>query len=421
MSLGPVSPANVSAWLDCEKHINGFGRVRPNNPYAAYTQFPSQYTPGAESFQLPYYQLDAKKCLIFTSRCPNPALSQRYLQAGEGRVLFPVHPVNLGDPSVLHIDEIARNAFQNVRVSATSSTRTVFVLDSTLPLHCVKPHTNLRITKWRRHMEDRKVEHAVAVTRILERSPVFEETPRAGYFPETIGIVYGNGSSRNEWGFIVREMQSKPPLSSPYKMIPLNSLYLSPVDAPEKEPILVDMIRRSKKEPKEFILDEIIKPLIDGWFNVYLKTGVLFEPHGQNVIVEIDESTGKITRFSHRDFDCDVNEDLLLKNGFTKDGLYEHNLFSTQGSKFSPQGCHLSAIFDKSFKVVLEGLADVGERYFNVPKEEIRERCKAFLYEQHPQVMKEHFPEGGKVYNLVLDEESKEIVFQESPERPTWR
>jgi hypothetical protein len=45
---------------------------------------------------------------------------------------------------------------------------------------------------------------------------------------------------------------------------------------------------RAGAAPYEYIMEEIIYPWIKGWADIYLETGIMLEPHGQNVVVEID-------------------------------------------------------------------------------------------------------------------------------------
>jgi len=268
-------------------------------------------------------------------------------------------------------------------------------------------------------MEDRKVRHAVAVTRILEGCPVFTRDSKVGFFPESLGGVYGEEFSEKNWGFIIREMQAQPHLERPYRMIPLNALYIPSSQAPEEEPLLVDMIRKSPKSPRDFILEEIIQPLISGWIEIYLETGILLEPHGQNVIVEMDAESGRILRFSHRDFDCEINQDILKSKGYSILDLNPRDLFTTQGDDWAPQGSHLSIIFDNSMQVALEGLAGIGAQYFGVDAESIREGCRDFLSEKFPEFLRDHFPQNGKAYNFHKEEEGVSVIEKSQP--PRWR
>jgi siderophore synthetase component len=404
-------------FLDFENYANGI-EPRPNNPLATFSAFPEKYQPGAKPYDLLVYDVDRQKCLIFTSDKVDPRLLEFYLPK-EGKVKFVVHPINLDHPTMLHINEIKQLAGSTILASPTSSTRTVFVLNQdNLPTHCLKPHADLFITRWRRHMEKRKVMQAIAITKILEKTKAFKEDKTLAYFPESIGVVYGK-DQKEDWGYIVREMDSSPKLDQKRSYIPLNSLYMPNKKNPDDDPYLVQIINKHKKDPDKFI-KELLTNLIDGWVKVYLETGVLLEPHGQNVIVEFSEDEKDLIRFSHRDFDCEVNQDIAKANGFDIHELYENNLFSTNGDKYTPKGAHLSIIYDNSFKVVLEKISALAETKYGIKKNELRAYIKNYMQTKHNDFLK-HFPENEKCYNWQKMPDGTKVIIEKKDEKPTWR
>ncbi len=409
---------SISEWLDYENTRYCLPPARHDNPLEIHSEAPMRYRPGAPTYDLPLYRVDARLCQIFKSRSPNPEIEDYYFPKTD--VLFPVHPVNLESREILHITEITQKYDCSITVNPTSSTRTVFVLERHLPIHCIKPHTDLHITGRRRHMEVRKVAHAIAITKIFESCSVFSENKKIGFFPESLGAIYGEGST-NDWGFVVREMRSKPHLEVPYTMIPLNALYTPSNRATGEPPLLVEIIQNSKSSPIEFILEEIIQPLIAGWIDIYLETGVLLEPHGQNVIVEMDPDRNKILHFSHRDFECDINGDILqsflVEKGMHIEGLNPQDIFSGQGSASAPKGLQISIIFDNSMKVPLDALAELGSRYFDIEPNLIRARCHAFLKKNFPKLLRDHFPPDGSAYYFHKTSEGESIASRP----PTWR
>ncbi len=400
-------------WIVYENTCHGI-RPRDNNPLATYTEFPKEYCPGAPAYELPLYTVARATCTVFTAHQPSLDLLKRYLQ--EELILFPVHPVNVENDQIPHIQKICLGDLSHALVKPTSSTRTTYVLgEPTLTPHCIKMHTDLRITRWRRHMERRQVSHAVAVTRIFEASTVFGSG--LAYFPESIGAVYGTEGRNNDWGFIIREMESRPYQQTlPHQMIPLNALYIAPDS--DMLPLLARMIEQSDCNPIEFITQKVIQPLLEGWISIYLETGILLEPHGQNVIVELDED-GAITRFAHRDFDCDINRDIVEEKGYSLEGLNQNNFFSTAGDDWAPQGAPVSIVFDNSVRVVLEALANLGQRYFEIDPNNVRENCRSFLSSHFQEFLSRHLPSNGKAYNLSRKEGGIEVI--EKEHAPDWR
>jgi hypothetical protein len=406
-----------SAFLAFENFANGI-EPRPNNPLATFSAFPEKYQPGAKPYNLLVYEVDRQKCLIFTSDEVDKSLLEFYLPK-EGKIKFVVHPVNLDHPNMLNIEEIKQLASTTILVSPTSSTRTVFVLNQDdLPDHCLKPHADLFITRWRRHMEKRKVLQAVAITKMLEKSNAFKEDKTLAYFAESIGVVYGK-DKKDDWGYIVREMESSPKLDLKRSYVPLNSLYMPDKREPKQDPYLVLIINKHKKDPENFI-KEILTKLIDGWVKVYLETGILLEPHGQNVVIEFSEDEKDIIRFSHRDFDCEVNEDIAKANGFDTSELYEKNLFSNDGDKFTPKGAHLSIIYDNSFKVVLEKIANLAETKYGIKKDTLKAFIINYMKTKHSEFLK-YFPDNQKCYNWQKLPDGTKVIIEKKDEKPTWR
>lgn len=405
---------DYTTWLELENFRNGI-QPRSSNPQATYTEFPEMYRPGAAPYEIPAYTVARQMCKVFASHKAALDLVARYLPSAD-TVVFPVHPVNLSNPSIPHIHEVTSYPLlSSIQVRPTSSTRTVFVLDEALTPHCLKPHTDLTITRWRRHMEARKVAHAVAVTKIFENAKVFSEYPKVAFYPESIGVVYG-GQDSKDWGFIIRQMQSYPPRSESVQMTPLCSLYIG--DS-ENAPILLDLIAKSGMNPREYILKELLLPILEGWAKIYLETGVLLEPHGQNVIVEIDSATQKIQRFAHRDFDCEVNQDIAQSANISLEDLNVRDLFTTDGDAETPKGSRLSIIYDNSIKVPFNAIADLATSHYGISKEDLRQECVQFLRSNFPELTS-HFPPNGIAYQYSKDTNNNKCVIEKAdPE--LWR
>ncbi len=391
-------------WLYFENHKNGI-RPRANNPLATFSEFPCIYRPGSQAYNIPLFNVPVKNCRLFYSNSADEALKNYYFK--NNSVNFPVHPVNLDNSSVPNIDEILKfSVLKYSKVHPTSSTRTVFIMDNDLPPHCVKGHTDLKITRWRRHMEMRKIIQAITVTSLFEEASIFHNYSKVAYYPESIGAVYG-GNRKKDWGFIIREMRAKPHIGYPYKMIPLCSLYVC--DDNEKT-LLEELIEKSRIRPKEFILEEVLYPLLTGWIKIYMNTGVLLEPHGQNIIIEFNEGTNQILRFAHRDFDCETNIDLAHDNGLNIDLLNPKDLFTTEGSEDLPQGSRVSIIFDNSVKVPLEAIAKIANDVYKIPQKEIQSDIKTYLYDNFPIFMKKHLPPSYTAYNYKDTSKGKKVI-----------
>lgn len=389
----------VQNWLNCENFANGI-TARPNNPNALYNEFDKKYRPGdgREGFLLQKFYMPKKDCMFYKTKEANKELVQRY--AKKTHIVFPVHPSTLKNTDVFKINMFSRKLFSISTVIPTASTRTVFV-DESEQLHCVKLHSNNVITRWMRSLDAPTVRHSIAVTRIFEKSKIFKENKNIGYFPESVGACLG--SQKKDWGFLVRDMQPTPIREDLEKaeLVPLNSLYKPDKRFPKSVPKLVKWIKKSKEDPKAFVIDRVIKPLLVNWAKIYLETGVLLEPHGQNVCVQVQNSLPR--RFVFRDFDTAVNGDLLKKakikvRGLDKDGVID-NERSTKA---------VSLIFDRSVKTMLDDIADLMQKHFQIKKEDLHKKVRKFLKKEVPDFF-EHLPEDGKArsYKRIKGVEKK--------------
>ncbi|HJO94270.1 MAG TPA: IucA/IucC family protein [Victivallales bacterium] len=395
-------------WLYFENHKNGI-RPRANNPLATFSEFPSIYRPGSPAYNIPFFKVPRTNCLLYYSNSADEALKNYFFK--DDSVHFPVHPVNLENSSIPHIEEFLKFPVLKLsKVHPTSSTRTVFIMNDDLPPHCIKGHTDLKITRWRRHMEMRKVIQAIAVTSSFEQAAVFQNYSKVAYYPESIGVVYG-GKKKKDWGFIVREMRAKPHIEYPYKMIPLCSFY---VRNDNETTLLEELLEKSGIPPKKFILEEILYPLLTGWIKIYMNTGILLEPHGQNIILELNEETNQILRFAHRDFDCETNIDLANENGFNTDLLNPKDLFTTKGREDLPQGSRVSILFDNSVKVPLEAIVKLANEVYKIPQKEIRNDVKTYLFDNFPIFMKKHLPPSCTAYNYKDTRKGRKVISYEN-------
>jgi hypothetical protein len=66
---------------------------------------------------------------------------------------------------------------------------------------------------------------------------------------------------------------------------------------PKKTPLLFELI--GNRDPQKFVLENIMFPIIRHWVGCFQHFGFLIEPHGQNVLFEIDKSKA-IKRIVHR-------------------------------------------------------------------------------------------------------------------------
>ncbi|MBS3905313.1 MAG: hypothetical protein KGZ39_08315 [Simkania sp.] len=406
-------------WIYFERYVNGI-QPRPNNPLATYSELEPQYRPNssADSFQVPNFQIPKKNVMVLCSSDINPKIFNHYLSNEHASLA--VHPQISKDLSVNKMQEIVSHPkASDIVVSPTASSRTVFVLDPHLPPHCLKLHCPIQITRSTRHLEKRKIEHSITVSNALAHSTAMRANPAFAYFPESLGIVYGNAF--DSWGFLVRDMTPRPYLPNS-SFIPLFSLYSPDVAHPNRPPLLHELIGESGVDPEQCILQQIFFPLLKCWVDVYTNTGILLEAHGQNVCLELSES-GQISRFIFRDFDTYVNKDIYTeKHKGSLEGLNPYELFQSKDTEEAPQGTTVSLIYDQAMRVPFDRIAEIAEKTYHIPKQRLQSACRSYLRQIFPEGDL-HFPKGGKVFNyaegaLRVGAKAKIV---ETGQEPTWR
>lgn len=92
-----------------------------------------------------------------------------------------------------------------------------------------------------------------------------------------------------EWGIVLREPSPFPKRDEIKYLIPAFSLF-SPDDKNPTDPtILTQLINKQGKEVGDFLFEDIISPVYEGYFNLLLNCGLQLECHAQNTLFAIGE------------------------------------------------------------------------------------------------------------------------------------
>lgn len=403
-------------WLNLERYRNGI-QPRANNPLATYSELDPKFRPNSSttSFKVPLFEIPQSSATVYRGSILSQQIAAKYLSTKSSYLA--VHPQTCEDLTIPHLSEIVTKEKEVVDVAPTASSRTVFVLDPNLPAHCLKLHFPFQITRSKRSLTEKTIEHSIKVSNCLTNSVVFKKNPRIGFLPESLGIAFGN--SDRSWGFLVREMTPFPHVSSTSTLVPLFSLYSPDTRNPEDSPLLLGLIEKSGIEPADFILEKIFFPLLSCWVDTFLETGVLLEAHGQNTCIELDEEHLP-KRIIFRDFDTYVNQEIREKQGLPLDGLM---LFDNEDTERKPHGCILSIIYDQAMRVPFDRIAELAEKHYGIPQAFFQKKCTAYFHDIFPESHL-HFPRDRKVYNYkegaVLAPGVK-TQYMDTGKPPVWR
>lgn len=388
--------------------------TRTYSSHAAYTEAADAYRPDhpREGFELPLFEIPRDRMLVYTAS-PGAELAEKYL-AGD-KVLFAIHPQVL--ETCREEDYVQRTLAlstgrKSMFVAPSSSTRTLYAPEQPPP-HAVKVHFPFKISRYGRRMRHQVLEQAINVSRELEAGITLLDE-RFAFLREVIAVSHPNlnpDSPRGEhWGYLVRDMRPFPEGGANARLVPGFALYGRDFFEPDIPLLLYDLI--GDDDPPSYVLDNIMLPIVRHWVACFRHFGYLLEPHGQNVIFEVD-AAGRISRVIHRDLSVGIDmrrrRDIDLSNRqLNHYNLMEHDKFhSIVYDRF--MGGHF---FDRLVQACLE-------KYTGLCKEDFTGPCReefSSIFPEHEQ----YFPRTVWYFSEERDEFNKPL-YENTGETPEWR
>jgi hypothetical protein len=388
--------------------------TRTYSRHAGYTEADAPYRPDSRHphFDLAVFEVPRAQMLVHAANPPSD-LDKTYIP-GE-RILFLIHPQVLAgfgdDPYIVHTRAIGER-HAPISVSPSSSTRTLYVHGHRVP-HAVKVHFPFRVSRYGRKVRNEVLEQAVNVSIELELG-VDCMDDRFAFLREVIGVAHRNldpVSARGEnWGYLVRDMVPFPRVDEERTLLPGFALYGRDYFDPRRELLLFELI--GDNDPRDFILEQIMLPIVRHWVTCFLNFGYLLEPHGQNVLLELD-STGQVERIVHRDLSVGIDMRRRRHIRLPDTGLNQYNrmeysdFHSITYDKF--MGGHF---FDR-----LVGACR--ERHPDLSAEDFRRPCReafARLFPDH----KTYFPPTVRYFSEQRDRFGKPL-YEDTGQAPRWR
>lgn len=282
--------------------------TRSYSEHSGYSEAREEYRPngGHSAFEAAAYELPRDRMNVYTADPPEE-LEATYLPGDS--VVFCIHPQLLDEQAdEAYVQRTLRLGEPRtpILVSPSSSTRTLHVLAHGRP-HALKVHFPFRVSRYGRRMRDEVVEQAITVSAELEDWRDMEEA-RFAFLREVIGITHKNlraSSPRGEnWGYLVRDLVPFPDAPEDRTLIPGFALYGRDFFDPGKGPLLLELM--GSHDPVDWMLGNILLPIIRHWVACFRTFGFILEPHGQNVLLEI-EPEGSVTRIVHRDLSVGID------------------------------------------------------------------------------------------------------------------
>jgi len=311
---------DIKSYIYSERYVNKFKKVanEVTERYCAIN--------GKDSYYLPEILLKKDDVDIFLASPKKSTYDDIFSKVSFDNldeVKFYIHPDMIQDIMSNNEIESLNNLKYKLLVEPTSSTRTVFPYEKN---YFIKLHLNKRLSKYIRRLSPSSVEHSINISNALESC--IDTCPETfGFLAESIGIV----SKELNYGMIIREQIPRPIINKKIinmtekednknenderYYLPLFSLYSKDLKHPEDKTLFSQIVDTNHITPLELFMEKYLRPLFIGMNYCINNQGILLEPHGQNVLVEIDNNYN-ITRLIHRDFQSIyVNNDIRKRNG----------------------------------------------------------------------------------------------------------
>jgi len=256
-------------FLYLDRYVNGGSKGY--SPFSNLFEGDLRYKPENRHESFPAYlvKIPREKISLFTDN-PHSQIYQHYVE--ENSILFPVHPETYEDDQTAFIEEIRKYPYEQLIVAPTASTRTVMNLAKIggLPSHFIKLHYPRRVSRFISRFRKNSIQNSVEASKELN----FFSHPYFGYLPETLGISFQSDNNEKElWGCTIRELHPRPKAKTHCLLIPLFALFAQDLSARDDPPLLIQLLDLKKEDPQSWILEKVMKPLIQIWCALLQKKG----------------------------------------------------------------------------------------------------------------------------------------------------
>jgi siderophore synthetase component len=197
-------------------------------------------------------------------------------------------------------------------VSPTACGRTVQI--NLAPEHHLKLHYPGIIGRMDRALGLREAHFAITISDYISQH-LYSDTnfQKFSILPEWRAVIgsYDHNGRKYEIGMIFRKAE---PLRLPrerYVLIPAFSLFSLDRIFPSDVPLLHQLVMSSRSRPTEYLVEQILWPLVDAYFQLVIRCAVHGEFHAQNTLLAINAQDPDDTHIVLRDMES-ITVDLSL-------------------------------------------------------------------------------------------------------------
>ena len=262
-------------------------------------------------------------------------------------------------------------------------------------------------------MRDEVIEQAVNVSQELENG-IEQLDNRFAFLREVIGVVHKNldpDSARGEnWGYLVRDMIPFPRHADRGSLVPGFALYGEDYYDPTTPLLLFDLI--GEQDPLRSVLDNIMLPIVRHWIGCFLQFGFMLEPHGQNVLFEMNKDNS-VRRIVNRDLSVGIDIRRRREIGLPDNRLNNYN----RTEHFAFHSLTYDRFMGRHFfdRIV----AACQSKYPNLSKERFTQPCREEFARLLPEYH-DYFPEMVWYFSEKRDRFNKPF-YTDTGAAPEWR
>ena len=413
MKLKEYHDNPILSYIKCERYINDGSPSKNNNTTSNATSPKSS---------VPYY--DALE-VSFEKNVEIVCFGENDAYNNESIIM---HPDFIGDPIFYNT---GLNVINKIKVVPTSSGRTVLKIDNNSPcfFKLAYPKCLGRLT---RHMGTDKILSAVEVTdRLTTAIDKGEMNKKYSILKENKGkvAIINNNDDIYEWGMIKREFSPYPYIEQTEYMMPFFSLFAKEYD---KEtncvvnghiPFIIQFYYYQSKPPIDFLLEDVIFPLLDCYFESLLYAGIELEAHAQNMLITFNDQF-QLQRIVCRDLESAGRDVTLMERlGLTFDlqNEYKCNRLLEKNALEKYPNWYITHSFMFDFKLgeyILTPLIDCFLEYFpNYDLNEIQHLIKTYN-KRYVDMLPDFFPTDWCYYsseNFEKTKNRKVYIWEDNP------
>lgn len=293
----------------------------------------------------------------------------------------------------------------DIRVIPTSSSRTVRMVDYD---YYLKLNYFGILGRIKRNLTNRHALASYEISEILNQLLTSKKYDKLCFLPESSAKLMFNSCKNIDAGIVVRDCKQVGRRAEMIKCkMPAFSLFSKDRKSPEDKPLLIQLIKMHGVDPVEYILQEIIYPIIKYYFNLIVDEGFESEWHAQNLLLGFD-SRMKIQSFIMRDLESiDIDEEMRHKAG-KKERLSSYRYKHLSKDQYNYRIKH-SFMYDfKLCKYLIEPIIVCVCEEYNLDKSKVIEKVRSYADKKIETLPSDFFPEDWYSFDHVLIDQSRD-------------